>query len=130
MRTARVLRSERVEPVRVEVVDHLANPVLGGEPDLCDRGDAHTLRGSEHDLRSSPPHHRPQTPAHDPEPSPAFVRGQIAYVDTFSHPPIKTGPTDQVVDATATNVAGLGTSCPQGITRFVLLIFTARLVST
>jgi hypothetical protein len=40
---ARVLRVERVEPVSVEVVDHLAGAVLGGEPESGDLGDVHLL---------------------------------------------------------------------------------------
>jgi hypothetical protein len=36
--TAAVARVQRVEPVGVEVVDHLADTVLAGEGDLGDRG--------------------------------------------------------------------------------------------
>lgn len=55
-----VLRSERVEPVGVEVVVHLAHPVRRRERDLSDLLDRHALRGPQHDLGSSPPHDRPR----------------------------------------------------------------------
>ena len=42
---AAVARIERVEPVRVEVVDHIADMVLAGERHLRDAGDVHVLGG-------------------------------------------------------------------------------------
>jgi hypothetical protein len=36
--TASVLRVQRIEPVGVEVADHVPDPVLAGERDLGDRG--------------------------------------------------------------------------------------------
>ncbi len=62
-------------------------------------GDVHRLRRPQHDLRSTPPHHRPRTPSHDPEQLVALHRREVSNLHTFSHPPMKTDPTAQVVDA-------------------------------
>jgi hypothetical protein len=56
--TTGVLRCQRVEPVSVEVVDHLPDTVLGGERDPGDRRDVHRLGGPQHDLRPPPADHR------------------------------------------------------------------------
>jgi hypothetical protein len=92
----RVLRRERVEPVTVEVVDDLTNPVLGRERDLRDRRHIHCLRGPQHDLCSPPANHRPRPTSHHLP----LDRRQVPHLHTFSHPPMKTDPTDQMVDAT------------------------------
>jgi hypothetical protein len=62
-----VLRVERVEAVGVEVVDHIADPVVAGERHLGDLRHAHALGGQQHHLRAPPGHHRPGASADDPQ---------------------------------------------------------------
>ena len=82
---AAVARIERVEPVGVEVVDHVANVILAGERHSGDVGDVHGLGGEQHHLRSSPGHHRPCTPAHDPHQAFALVIIDLTHLDTLGH---------------------------------------------
>jgi hypothetical protein len=81
----RVLRCQRVEPIRVEVVDHFPGPVLGRERDPRDRRNVHPLRRPQHDLRPPPPHDRPRTAPHDRQQLAALVVRQIPHLHPFSH---------------------------------------------
>jgi hypothetical protein len=98
--TPRVLRSQGVEAVVVEVVDDLPDPILGGEGDLGDGRDVHPLGGPQDDLGSSPTHHRARTPAHDgQELVPLFV-GDLSYCHAFCHGTTLRDLEVKVVDAT------------------------------
>ena len=96
---AGVLRGQGVEPVGVEVVDHLTDPVLGGEGDLGDGRHVHGLGGPEHDLGSSPSDHRPRPPSDDREELVALGTGQLSDLHTFSHAPSLRDWVRQMVDA-------------------------------
>lgn len=61
------LRCQRVEPIGVEVVDHLSGPVFGGEGDLGEGRHVHGLSGPQHDLGSSPSDDRARSSSHDAE---------------------------------------------------------------
>ena len=61
---AAVARIQRLEPVAIEVVDHLTHGVGIGEHHLADRNRAHALGRQEHDLRPPPGHHRPGRAPH------------------------------------------------------------------
>ena len=50
----RVSGREPLEPVRVEVADHLTHLIGAGERHLGDRRDIHPLCGERHDLRPPP----------------------------------------------------------------------------
>ena len=54
-----IARIQRVEPVQVEVVQHVADPVGAGEGHLGDHRDVHALGAEQHHLRPPPGHHRP-----------------------------------------------------------------------
>jgi hypothetical protein len=95
-----VLRGQGVEPVGVEVVDHLTHPILGSEGDLGDGGDVHGLGGPQHDLGSSPSDDRPRSSSHDPEELVALGAGDLTDTHTFGHGPSLRDPDDQMVDAT------------------------------
>jgi hypothetical protein len=62
---SRVPRVERLEPVIVEIVDHIPDPVRARDRHPGDLGDVHPLRGEQHHLRSPPRHHRPRATPHD-----------------------------------------------------------------
>jgi len=85
--SAGVLRGQGVEPVGVEVVDHLSDPVLRGEGDPGDGRDVHGLGGPQHDLGSSPSDHRSRTSSHDAEQLVALDTGEVPYTHTFGHHP-------------------------------------------
>jgi hypothetical protein len=78
---------ERIEPVSVEVVDHIPDSVLAGEGDLRDRRRVHALRRQQHHLRPPPGHHRPTAPAHDPHQPPAFIVVNLTHPQPFTHRP-------------------------------------------
>ncbi len=81
----RVSRGQRLEPVSVEVVDDLSDPVLRGEGDLGDGPDIHPLGRPEHDLGSSPSHHRARSPAHDGEELSSLLVGDVPDCHAFCH---------------------------------------------
>ena len=85
--TALVFRVERIEPVGVEIADHIPHPVLASDGHLRDRGHVHPLRGQQHHLRPPPGHHRPRSPADDPHQPPALVIVDLTHPHTFSHRP-------------------------------------------
>jgi hypothetical protein len=60
---APVARIERVEPVPVEVMDHVTHRVRVCESDLSDPRRRHPLRRQQDDLRSPPAHDRAAAPA-------------------------------------------------------------------
>lgn len=86
--TALVLRIQGVEAVSVEVVDHIADPVIAGERHLGDLRHRHALRGQQDHLGTPPGHHRPGAPADDPKQPSALVIVDLAYTYTYSfrHP--------------------------------------------
>jgi hypothetical protein len=86
-----VPRIQRIEPVGVEVPDHIPDPVLAGERHLRDRGHIHALRGQQHHLRPPPGHHRPAAPADDPNLPPALVIIDLTDPNTLGHRPSLSG---------------------------------------
>ena len=103
--SAGVLRGQGVEPVGIEVVDHLSDPILGGEGDLGDGRDVHGLGGPQHDLGSSPSDYRPRTSSHDAEELVALGAGQVTDTHTFGHHPSLRDLDDQMVDAPPSTLA-------------------------
>jgi hypothetical protein len=61
-----VARVQGVEPVQVEVVQHVTDPVGAGEGDLGDLADVHALGAEQDHLGAPPGDHRPGAPPHDP----------------------------------------------------------------
>ena len=102
---------QRGEPISVEVVDHIADPVLTGERHLRDPGHVHALRRQQHHLRAAPGHHRPGAPAHDPHQPPALIIIDLTHPHTLGHRPSLEDhrSPDQCPDRRA-NVTGYGTS--------------------
>ena len=84
---ALIPRIQRVEPVGVEVMDHIPDPVLAGERDLRDRGHVHALGRQQHHLRPPPGHHRPAAPADDPQQPPSLVIVDLPHPQAFGHRP-------------------------------------------
>jgi len=68
-----IARVERVEPIQVEVVQHITNPILGGEGHPGDLGHLHGLGAEQHHLRPPPGHHRPGAAPHDTQQSVALI---------------------------------------------------------
>ncbi len=68
---ALVLRVQRLEPVGIEVADHV-----------------HALRGQQHHLRAPPGHHRTAVPAHDPHQLAALIIIDLPHPHTLGHRPI------------------------------------------
>lgn len=99
----RPLRVQRSHPQIVEPVDHLANPVRRRLHQPGDRRHVVPARRRQHHHRSSPLHDRPvglAAPTNDPLQLSTFRVVQATHTHTFCHPPIKTAPTNEVVDAT------------------------------
>ena len=96
---ARIPRIERLEPIRVEVVDHRPHPVLGRERHLRDRRHVHTLRRKQHHLRPAPRHHRPRRPPHNPQQPVPFLVRDLANSHSLSHLTSLRDQLNQVVDA-------------------------------
>jgi hypothetical protein len=84
---ALVLGVQGAEPIGVEVMDHIADPVLAGERHLRDPGHVHPLRRQQHHLRPPPGHHRPTAPAHDPHQPPALIIIDLTHPHTLGHRP-------------------------------------------
>jgi hypothetical protein len=84
--TAPVLGVERLEAVRLEVVDHVPDPVLAGERHLGDLRHEHALRGQQHHPGSPPGHHRPGAPADDPQQALSLVVIDLADAYSFCPP--------------------------------------------
>src|SRR6266516_2093707 len=91
-------RVERIEPVGVEVADHIAEPFLAGEGHPRDRRHVHALGRQQHHLRSPPGHHRPTAPADDAQQAPPLVIVDLTHPQATSHRPSLEG------SATATEV--------------------------
>lgn len=83
--TPLVLGIQRVKPVGVEVVDHIANPVFAGEGQLRDLLDGHALRRPQHHLGAPPGHHRPSASPDDPKQLGALIIIDLAYANPLSH---------------------------------------------
>ena len=79
-----------VEPVQVEVVQHVADPVVAGEGHLGDGRHVHALRRQQHHLRPSPGDHRPGAAPHDPRQPVALLVGDVPHPDPLGHPPPST----------------------------------------
>ena len=94
-----VLGGQRIEAIGVEVVDHLADPVLGGEGDLGDGRHVHPLGRPQHDLGSTPSHHRTRTPPDDPQEPVAFFVGDVPDCHAFCHGTTLRDRSVKVVDA-------------------------------
>src|SRR5262249_47769376 len=84
---ALVLRVQGSEPIGVEVVDHITDPVLAGERHLRDPSNVHALGRQQHHLRPPPGHHRPTIPAHDPHQPTALIIIDLTHPHTVSHRP-------------------------------------------
>jgi hypothetical protein len=82
---AAVARVQRVEPVSVEVVQHVAGPVLGRESHLGDLGHRHLLGGEQDHLCSSPGDHRTAGATHDPQQPVALVVADRSKLDPAGH---------------------------------------------
>jgi hypothetical protein len=80
-----VARIQGVEPVQVEVVQHVADSVGAGEGDLSDLADVHALGAEQHHLGAPPSHHRPRAPPHDPQQPVALVVGDVPHPDPLGH---------------------------------------------
>ena len=101
---------QRVEAVGVEVVDHLPDPVLGGEGDLGDRPARPcpaptTARSGLFAIGTTDP----DAPADDPQQLVALVVGDLPDTHTFGHTQVaRPGPSEWWTRPS--NVAGHGTS--------------------
>lgn len=82
-----IARIQRIEPVRVEVVDHVPDRVRVGEHDLADLRRGHALRGEQHDLRPAPRHDRPGRAPHDPQQPVALLAGDLPQQHPGGHNP-------------------------------------------
>ncbi len=80
-----VTRIQRLEPVDVEVVDHIADPVLAGECHPRDLRHVHRLRGEQHHLRPTPGHDRPRPATKDPQQPVALVTADRPDLDPLRH---------------------------------------------
>ena len=89
-----VARIERVEPVPVEVVDHLAHRVRVGEHDLADLRRRHRLRREQHDLRPPPRHDRARTATNDPQQPVPLVASDLTQHHPGRHCPSRIDNTD------------------------------------
>jgi len=78
---------KRAEPVGVEVMNHIADPVFAGERHLRDSGHVHPLARQQHHLRPPPGHHRPTVTAHDPYEPAALIVVDLTHSHTFGHRP-------------------------------------------
>jgi hypothetical protein len=74
-----ILRVDRVEPVGVEVVDDIPDPIGAGEGDLGDLGDRHALGAQQDHLGSAPGDHRPAPAAQDTQQPVAFSLVKLAH---------------------------------------------------
>jgi hypothetical protein len=83
---AGIARIQRVEPVQVEVVQHIADPVGAGEGHLGDHRNVHRLGAEQHHLRSPPGHHRPGAAPHDAQQPVALLVGEVSHPDPLGHP--------------------------------------------
>ncbi len=82
---ARVLGGQGVEPVVVEVVQDLTDPIGRGEGHLGDLGHVHALGREQHHLGSPPAHHRARGAPHDLEQPSALVVGDLSNAYPFAH---------------------------------------------
>jgi hypothetical protein len=80
-----VARVQRVEPVGVEVVQHVADPVGAGEGDLGDRRHGHALGAQQDHLGSPPGHHRPGRAPQDPQQPLPFLVGDLPNPHPLGH---------------------------------------------
>jgi hypothetical protein len=109
-----VLRVQGTEAIGVEVMDHIADPVLAGERRPRDPGHVHLLGGQQHHLRPPPGHYRPTVTAHNPHQPAALIIIDLTYLHTLGRrPSLKDrrlpgqGP-DHRANVTATALAGRG----------------------
>ena len=82
---AGVLGGQGVEPVVVEVVQDLADPIGRGEGHLGDLGHVHALGREQHHLGSSPAHHRSRRASHDLEQPSALFVGDLSNAYPVAH---------------------------------------------
>jgi hypothetical protein len=83
---AGIARIQRVEPIEVEVVQHIADPVGAGEGHLGDHRDVHGLGAEQDHLRPPPGHHRPGAAPHDTQQPVALLIGDVPHPDPLGHP--------------------------------------------
>src|SRR4029453_7089440 len=77
---------QRVEPLQVEVVQHVTDPVGTGEGDPGDLADVHGLGAEQYHLRSPPGHHRPGVAPHDAQQPVALLVADLSHRDSLGYP--------------------------------------------
>jgi hypothetical protein len=119
---AGIARIQRVEPIEVEVVQHIADPVGAGEGHLGDHRDVHGLGAEQDHLRPPPGHHRPGAAPHDTQQPVALLIGDVRTRTRSATRLLRRldvagslhqdapGACDQLFQANRANVAGRSTS--------------------